>query len=615
MGKLAMAVAVVLLTAGTLVAQVAIGDNIKLNATGDVSATYDSTWGNLLQSSHGLGFGLAGALGGYYYSPNFLSFNIDPYFNQSRTNSTFQSLTNASGVSLSSGIFSGSHFPGSFRFTKSYNSQGRFGLPGLPDYTTRGNNESFGLTWSELLPKLPRVTAGFQMGNDNYSLLGTNGEGANRFRTLFLTSSYDLAGFQLSGGVSGSASHAEIPTLFTGGNTQTTDSRTRTFNVGVSHDLPWSGSFSSSYNRSYQNSEYLGYGFDGTIDTWVSNAGFHPMQKLSMSLGADYSDSLSGSLLQAIAGPQPGAGAIEPGASSILQNLETKSHTWDLDFRADYSLAANLMATGDVRRRQQYFAGLEYASTSYGSGLSYNRRISQGAIGAGLNVIGTHVDTTGQGTVGLNTSANANRRFGAWTLSGNFIYGQNIQTLLISYLTSYYTVSGSVSRRLGPLFWNFTGSSFRTLLTAQKGSNSSGESYSTTLGTGKLNLGAGYSRSRGTSLATSTGLVPSLVPPVIPGSLLILYGGKSYSFSLSGSPVRKLTFTASYVKATSDSRDQGVFSWNKMDQENAYVQYQFRQIGLRAGYTRLLQGFSASGTPPANVNSFSVGLYRWFNFF
>jgi hypothetical protein len=45
------------------------------------------------------------------------------------------------------------------------------------------------------------------------------------------------------------------------------------------------------------------------------------------------------------------------------------------------------------------------------------------------------------------------------------------------------------------------------------------------------------------------------------------------------------------------------------------VQYQYRQMFFTGGYSRFIQGFSASGTAPAQLNSFYVGVQRWFNFF
>lgn len=109
--------------------------------------------------------------------------------------------------------------------------------------------------------------------------------------------------------------------------------------------------------------------------------------------------------------------------------------------------------------------------------------------------------------------------------------------------------------------------------------------------------------------------MPVPVPPIIPSSLLVMYGGESYSVALSGSPMRHLTTSASYVKARNTLNNQGGSSWNNYEQQNYYFQYHFRQINLTGGYARLVQGFSASGLPPANISTFSVGLSRWFNFF
>jgi hypothetical protein len=52
-----------------------------------------------------------------------------------------------------------------------------------------------------------------------------------------------------------------------------------------------------------------------------------------------------------------------------------------------------------------------------------------------------------------------------------------------------------------------------------------------------------------------------------------------------------------------------------VEEEIFATQYQFRKVGMNAGYNRLVQGFSASGVAPANFSSVYIGLYRWFNFF
>ncbi len=79
-----LALAVLVLLAAPLLAQVQVGDNLKLNLNGTVSLGYNDTYGNAINSSHGVGFGGTAGLSGSYYNPNFLSFNVNPYFNQSR---------------------------------------------------------------------------------------------------------------------------------------------------------------------------------------------------------------------------------------------------------------------------------------------------------------------------------------------------------------------------------------------------------------------------------------------------------------------------------------------------------------------------------------------------
>jgi len=157
----------------------------------------------------------------------------------------------------------------------------------------------------------------------------------------------------------------------------------------------------------------------------------------------------------------------------------------------------------------------------------------------------------------------------------------------------------------------------RTALTQVSGTESRSQSYSTGLTFGNwASMTGSYSISNGNAIQTGAGLVPTPVPtPILPSSLVILYGGKSYSFGLGASPIRRLTFGASYSKSSSDTGGDTPASFNKNEQYNAYFQYQFRKVYLTGGYAKLSQSFSASTVPPANVSSFFIGVSRWFNFF
>jgi len=137
-------------------AQVTLGENLNMNLNGSLSFGYTADYGNLNTSDHGITAGGTADLSGSYYSPNFLSFHIQPFYNQSRVNSNFQSISDSSGVTASAGIFSGSHFPGSVSYSKTYNSEGNFALPGVANYTTHGNGDVFSAGWASTFPIAPR---------------------------------------------------------------------------------------------------------------------------------------------------------------------------------------------------------------------------------------------------------------------------------------------------------------------------------------------------------------------------------------------------------------------------------------------------------------------------
>ena len=166
-----------LLLALPVAAQVRLGET-STSANGTISTGYTATYGNMTEFRPTAGRSEATAnLSGSFYNPNFLSFNVSPYLNQSRANSNFQSISDASGVNASVNIFGGSAFPGSISYSKAYNSEGNYAVPGLANFVTHGNSDTFGINWSENLPDAPSFSAGFQLGNSNYSVYGTNDQG------------------------------------------------------------------------------------------------------------------------------------------------------------------------------------------------------------------------------------------------------------------------------------------------------------------------------------------------------------------------------------------------------------------------------------------------------
>ena len=588
---------------------------------GNFETGYNADYGNLISSDHNWTVGGIVNLSGSFYSPNFLSYTANLYLNQSRANSDYQSISNASGVSASANIFGGSKFPGSVSYSKSFNSEGDYAVPGLANYVTHGNSDALGVNWSENLPGIPSVSAGFQMGSSQYSVYGSNDQGDNKFHSLNFRSSYSVAGFNMAGYYTTGDAHSLIPQVISGTANSEEESGNTDYGFNVAHPLPLRGSFSGGVNRSNYTSDYLGTENNGTIDIFNTEASVHPTPRFSLTANASYSDNLTGQLLQSIVA----AGAAVPEANS-----SQSSNSLDLTGTAGYSFLEGLQTSVYVERRSQSYLGETYGDDSFGTSVSYRRRLLDGNFNATFTAVENSNDNndassssvtaatdTGTNVLGFSSIVNYSSVIKGWNVAGAFGYAQNVQTLLITYMNSYYNYSGNARRRFGKLNFTASGGASRTALTEQAGTANSSESFNTSLSYSRwLTASGGYNKSSGQALVTGSGLVPVPIPsPVLPSNLFSLYGGDGYSFAVSSSPIQKLSITASYGKSTSNTTSSGIASTNRNDQYNALVQYQARKLYFNSGYARLGQSFSGSGSPPEVVSSFYIGVSRWFNFF
>jgi hypothetical protein len=586
-------------------AQVKLGET-STNLNGTVSFGYSADYGSAISSDHNWDIGGSANMSGYFYSPKFLTYNANFYLNQSRANSNFQSISNTSGVSLTSNIFGGSHFPGAISYTKAIDAEGNYDVPGLANYVTHGNNDSIGINWSESIPNVPTLTAGFQKGGGQYSVYGTNDEGTTSYHSLNLNSGYTLAGFSMGGYYNKGGNQSLLPEVLTGATSAQTETTTDAYGFNVSHRLPLHGSFAANANRSAWDTNFEGTGSTGAIEVTGVSAGLHPTAKLSVSGSASYSDNLNGQLVEAILG----AGGIPTGVNS-----NQKSNSLDLLGVVAYTPAKNLQTNASVERRAQYYEGTNYGVNSYGAGGTYTRALFEGSLSASVEFAENVSDQSGEDNLGFSVNENYSNQVFGWHLHESVGYSQNVETLLVTYMNSVYTFSGNASRRWGRMAVSMGAAGSRTALTEQAGTASESQSYSASVGYAPmLTVSGSYSRSSGEALVTGAGLVPVGTIP-LPSSLVSLYGGNGYSFALTSVPVKRLTLSASYAKSNSNTSSSGFASNNENDEYNALIQYQVRKLYFTSGYARLGQGFSSTGLPPATVSSFYAGLSRWFNFF
>jgi hypothetical protein len=599
-----------LLTMPRASAQLQIGENTQMKVGGLFTAGYQGNYGegDQIQSNHGLNFGFNGNVSGSYYNPNFLSFNVVPYYNQSQANSSYQSLTGASGVSATANLFNGSHFPGSITYRNDYNSTGTFGLTGQPNFTTHGHGDGFGISWSALLPNLPTLSVGYSQGSGSGTVFGTNQESGSSTKLFNLRSTYAIEGFHLNGYFNHNTLDAIYPAFLSGEQESVSNTNGHDFGFGANRNLPLNGSFYANYNRSEAATDFQGTqdtSTNYTTSTETTGATFHPTQKLSLFSNESYTDNLSGYLNQTL---------ISSGTVQTPIALGSGSRSLQLGGGASYQFTNFLSTQAQATYYDQYYFDKSYTGTYISGTVNFNRRLfDMFTFSAGVVE-----ESNGQGSnsVGFVGNVNYFHRIAGWETSGSFSYAQNVQSILVTYTTSYYSYTARVRRRLGH-GWSWIGvyNGSRTGLTQQPGDGSNSRGYSTSLSSRLFTVTGNYTRSAGESILTSAGLV--LLPPTpgVPASNLILYNGDSYSGGISATPVRRLTISGTFSRALSNTLSDVTNSRNNTEFFNAQVQYHLRRIGLLAGFTRFTQGISASGVAPGTANSYFIGVSRWFDFF
>ncbi len=588
-----------------------IGDNTHVNAGALLTAGYTGDYGNQIQSNHGLTFGATGTFSGYYYNPNFINFNVTPYFNQSKADSDYQSLTNASGVAATANFFTGSHFPGSVSYRYDYNSTGTLGLAGTPNFTTQGTGQGFGVNWSALLPGLPTLSVGYQQGSGSGTLYGTNQETSSDQHLLNVRSAYRIADFNLTAYYDHNTLHSVLPEFLAGNGEDVLNSSSNDFGFGANRNIPiWNGQFYANYTHSTVSSDYLSTGLQSnttsgyTADVEAAGATFHPTTKLELFANQTFTNNLSGYLNQ---------GLINGGSIPVI-NLGTNSDSSTEGGGASYQFTNHLWAQAQANHYDQNYLGKTYSGTFLSGNVNYGRRLfDMFTFSAGIVDSSTGLGTNNVGFIG---TVNYYRKYGQWQTSGNFSYAQNVQSVLITETTSYYNYNANVHRRFSErVQWTAVFNGNHTGLSSQKNSTSHSESYSTTLSLRHLSFNAQYLNGLGNSILTPNGIVPIPPTPGEPNPNLIMYNATSYGGGISWSPIRRMSFSGTYNRALSDTLSNSIYSKNNTEIINGQFQYRLRRIGILAGYTRFTQGISASGIQAGTTTSYFAGISRWFDFF
>jgi hypothetical protein len=596
----------VLMMAQVSYAQLKIGDNTQMNAGGLATFGYAGDYGNDGPSSHGLDFGFSGNVNGFYYNPNFISFSATPYYNQSRADSDYQSLTGASGISETTNFFTGSRYPGSVTYRYDANSTGTFGLAGQPDFTTHGNGQGLAIGWSALLPDMPTLSVNYAQGSGSGTLYGTDETTDSSNRLFNVRSTYTVEGFHLNGFYDRTTFSSEYPEFLTGSGNEVMDSSGQDFGFGANHNLPLKGSFFANFNHASASTDYQedgGGSSSYSLNNESTGASFHPTAKLGLFVDQTYTDNLAGFLSQS----ETPSGGVAP-----VVNLGSGSHSFTFGGGANYQFTNYLSGQAQAIYYNQYFFGQSFTGTYISGSVNYAKRLLD-MFSFSATVIES---TNGQGSNALGFMGNVNyfRRYGKWATSANFSYAQNVQSVLITYTTSYYNYNANVHRRFGHgMQWGAGFGGSHSGLTNDAGSDSHSETFNTSFGTRRFNVSANYGQSYGLSVLGPGGLQPVGPTPGVENT--ILFNGKSWGGGISGTPFRRMVLSATFSRALSDTVANDVYSRSNTEVFNTQLQYHMRRIGLQAGYTKFIQGISAINGVPFNTSSYFVGISRWFDIF
>jgi hypothetical protein len=593
-------------SAQTPATQANTSEDLNFAMDGDLSFGYNDSFGNEVPSTGNLNFGGTANVKGYYYDPKFLSFNASPYYSQSRLNSNYNSVFDSSGITASAQFFSGSHTPGSFSYSRSYNREGQFGLPDAGTYRTRGAGQSFGLGWGFAFPKIPSFDIGYNFGDGSSRILGTDVTGNSNYRTLNLGLGYEIKGFLLSATYLNNHLSQNLPEAVDFSQVINAETTQDTRQVTVSHRLSFNGNVHGGFNRTEYTSEVGSSPVHETFDSVHAGVNLSPIHRLNVGTNVSYTENLAASLLQSILPTSP---------TGISSTAGLSSNSLDVSEVATYSVTQHLNLQGWLDQRRQEVFGYELTSQLYSGGANYSRDLFGGTLGLYAGISRYNTSAAGATQTGTTDSISYARRLEAWTTSASFHYSRNVESALAAFTQSGYGYSIGVNRVLHGWRWNFSAAGSRNALDAQNTSATFAQNYSSSLAGTKLSFFGSYARSSGNAVQTGAGLVNSPTPvPILPSTLLILYGGDSYSFGTSIHPTERLNISADYLHNDYTTQNDQLSSENRVKQAQIIGDYFYRQMHFVAGYSYLYQAIGTGGRP-ANFQTVFVGVTRHFDFF
>jgi hypothetical protein len=582
-------------------AQVAPTDKLKLLMNGNLGAVYSGTFGDSTASSHSMGFGINGTLEGYYFNPQFLSFQVRPYYDRAQFNADSQAINRGTGLDSSMNVFGGSHFPGSISYGRNFSSNSEFRVAGVPSVLGDSSSSNFSIGWGALFQGYPTLQASYSISDSTSTLLGTTDQGKSSSKSFNLNSNYSIGGFNLQGTLAHYNTDLSSPDFLSAAAVNSTSSNTH-YGITAMRRLPFSGNLGLGWSRTTSAGESDNF----ASNSYTASAGISPWQRFSISGFLNYTTNALVAYAESL-----GQIPVAP-----LGSLGSNSNTTYMNATGTFMVGHGLTVTGYVNHRIQHFQGEGSDSTQYGSTVNFQQANNLfGFLRFSIGVVDTATQE-GNGVLGLVTNVGVTRKFGQWETSADFDYSQDTQTLFGVVTTSNYNYGGMIRRKIHPgIQWSTSLRETRSGLTAQEGSQNLADSFTTNLSWEKYSFTGTYSRAKGQAFLGINGTLSAVPAGSLLSDYLLTFNARSLSATASTRLIRILTLSGSYTKVSSNSMQKEIGTFNNGERYTARLALRMRRLYIIAGFDRAMQEASVVPGGPRVVNSFYVSLSRWFNVF
>lgn len=598
-------------------AQVQVAPETYVHLNADASVGYvKSSAQNGLSS---VNFGLGADLNGYFYHPNFLNFQIAPYYNQGREYSTADFISGDKGFSTSANLFGGSRIPLFVSYSKGMTKSGLYGVVGSETSVVgEGSNDNFNLNWSARFEKIPSFQVGYFRSGGDYRILGASGsQGESRASGYLLASQYNVYGFALGASYTSQRLGQLVPSVFLTDQKSRTNTDLKNLELSLNRRLGNNTFFDAVAGRSRYDTDATTLPQNRRYDTLRSGFNSRPVSRLAVSFRVNYVSDLNAMLI----------GSVLPGSSGgtgplLLVPLESRTKYLTYSGSGSYEISHALNVRSTYRRGVGKFTGrTSNEDSAWNSSVDYRRNLLGGRLAASYSA-GLYrfenggAETSSKGHSGTLIYSKAVR---GWEHFGTFQYStSNIESLLPGHLDMLSTELGTSGmirgwRMISTFRYEKADSLFNTEAKNRR------RMFRLSLSKRGLQLGATMQSGRGLSIVSISGMQPaSGTPGVIAGSELerLLIPNENLSFSLSASyQIRKrTTLNGSWSKMNYSTVQAGIERENQLDQLNFHVRHWFRRLDCRAGYRRYHQKLSGVGGL-YNANTVYFQVSRHFNVF